>query len=48
LINYAQITNIIAKEHGVDYCEMWYFSDEIDKFLKNRLKMYQGFIGVIV
>lgn len=45
LINYAQISNMIAKEHNVDYDEMWSFSDEIDKFLKNRPKMYPGFIG---
>jgi len=45
LINYAQISNMIAKKHGVDYDEMWSFSDEIQKFLGNRPKMYPGFIG---
>lgn len=45
LINYAQISNMIAKEHNVDYDEMWSFSDEIHKFLKNRPKLYPGFIG---
>ena len=45
LINYAQISNIIAKKHGVDYDEMWSFVDEIHKYLGNRPKMYPGFIG---
>lgn len=45
LINYAQISNILAKKHGVDYDEMWSFSDEIHKFLRNRPKMIPGFIG---
>ena len=45
LINYAQISNIIAKKHGVDYDEMWTFADEIQKFLGNRPKMFPGFIG---
>ena len=45
LINYSQITNVIAKSHGVDYDEMWTFSDEIHKILGNRPKMYPGFIG---
>lgn len=45
LINYAQISNILAKKHGVDYDEMWSFSDEIHKFLRNRPKMFPGFIG---
>lgn len=45
LINYAQISNIIAKKHGVDYDEMWQFSDEIHEFLGNRPKMFPGFIG---
>lgn len=45
LINYAQISNMIAKKHGVNYDEMWSFSDEIHKFLGNRPKMYPGFIG---
>jgi UDP-N-acetyl-D-mannosaminuronate dehydrogenase len=45
LINYSQLSNIIAKKHNVDYDEMWEFSDEIHKFLGNRPKMYPGFIG---
>jgi len=45
LVNYAQLSNIIAIEHGVDYDEMWSFSDEIHKFLGNRPKLYPGFIG---
>ena len=45
LINYAQISNVIAKKHGVDYDEMWTFSDEIHKFLGNRPKLFPGFIG---
>ena len=45
LVNYAQLSNIIAIKHGVDYNEMWSFSDEIQKFLGNRPKMYPGFIG---
>ena len=45
LINYAQISNIIAMKHNVDYDEMWLFSDEIHQFLGNRPKMYPGFIG---
>jgi len=45
LINYAQISNMIAKKHGVNYDEMWSFADEIHKFLGNRPKMYPGFIG---
>ncbi len=45
LINYAQISNMIAKKHGVDYDEMWSFADEIHKYLGNRPKMYPGFIG---
>jgi hypothetical protein len=45
LINYAQISNMIAKKHGVNYDEMWSFSDEIHKFLGNRPKMFPGFIG---
>ena len=36
---------MIAIEHGVDYDEMWLFSDEIHKFLGNRPKMFPGFIG---
>jgi len=45
LINYAQLSNLIAKEHKVDYDEMWSFSDEIHNLLGNRPKMYPGFIG---
>ena len=45
LINYAQMSNMIAKKHGVDYDEMWEFSDEIHKFIGNRPKMFPGFIG---
>ena len=45
LVNYAQLSNVIAIKHGVDYDEMWSFSDEIQKFLGNRPKMYPSFIG---
>jgi len=45
LINYAQLSNIIAIQHKVNYDEMWSFADEIHKFLDNRPKMYPGFIG---
>jgi UDP-N-acetyl-D-mannosaminuronate dehydrogenase len=45
LINYAQLSNMIALEHKVDYNEMWSFADEIHKFLGNRPKMFPGFIG---
>ena len=45
LINYAQLSNMIAKEHKVDYDEMWSFADEIQKYLGNRPKMFPGFIG---
>lgn len=45
LINYAQVSNMIAKKHHVDYDEMWSFSDEIHKFLGNRPKLFPGFIG---
>jgi len=45
LINFAQLSNIIARNHGVDYDEMWSFSDEIQKYLGNRPKMFPGFIG---
>ena len=48
LINYAQISNMIARKHMVDYDEMWSFADEIHKFLGNRPKMFPGFIGGIV
>lgn len=45
LINYAQISNMIARKHGVDYDEMWAFSDEIQKYVGNRPKLFPGFIG---
>ena len=45
LINYAQISKIIADKFNVDYDEMWTFSDEIHQILGNRPKLYPGFIG---
>ena len=45
LINYAQLSNMIAIENGVNYDEMWSFADEIHKYLGNRPKMFPGFIG---
>ena len=45
LINYAQLSNMIALEHKIDYDEMWSFADEIHKLLGNRPKMFPGFIG---
>ena len=45
LVNYAQLSNMIAIQHGVDYDEMWSFSDEIQEFLGNRPKMFPGIIG---
>tara|TARA_A100001037_G_C15113613_1_gene620271 strand:- start:576 stop:1337 length:762 start_codon:yes stop_codon:yes gene_type:complete len=45
LINYAQLTNMIAIQYGVNYDEMWKFSEEIHELLGNRPKMYPGFIG---
>ena len=45
LVNYAQISNLIAQKFDVNYDEMWSFSDEIHKFLGNRPKMFPGFIG---
>ena len=45
LVNYAQLSNMIATEYGVDYDEMWDFSHEIHKFLGNRPKMFPGIIG---
>ena len=45
LINYAQLSNLIAIKHKINYDEMWSFSDEIHKNLRNRPKMYPGFIG---
>ena len=45
LINYAQMSKMIAKKYKVDYDEMWSFADEIQKRLGNRPKMYPGLIG---
>jgi len=45
LINYAQLSNVIALKNKIDYDEMWSFSDEIHENLGNRPKMYPGFIG---
>ncbi len=45
LINYAQISKMIADKFKVNYDEMWTFSDEIHKFVANRPKMFPGFIG---
>jgi UDP-N-acetyl-D-mannosaminuronate dehydrogenase len=45
LINYAQLSNMIAIKHKINYDEMWSFADEIHKFLGNRPKMFPGFIG---
>ena len=45
LIAYAQKTKMIADNYDVDFDEMWAFSDEIQKFLNNRPKMYAGMIG---
>tara|TARA_Y100001936_G_scaffold251206_1_gene306301 strand:- start:3984 stop:4775 length:792 start_codon:yes stop_codon:yes gene_type:complete len=45
LVNYAQLSNMIAIQYNVDFDEMWTFSDEIHKFLNNRPKMFPGFIG---
>jgi len=45
LITYAQLSNMVAIQNGVNYDEMWSFADEIHKFLGNRPKMYPGFIG---
>ncbi|MFZ0184994.1 MAG: hypothetical protein WAL88_09215 [Nitrosotalea sp.] len=45
LINYAQLSNMIAIQNKVNYDEMWSFADEIHKFLGNRPKMFPGFIG---
>ena len=39
------MSKMIAKKYNVDYDEMWSFSDEIQKFLGNRPKMFPGFIG---
>ena len=45
LINYAQMSKIVANKFSVDYDEMWSFSDEIHAFLGNRPKLFPGFIG---
>ena len=45
LINYAQLSNMIAIQNNVDYDEMWSFAEEIHKYLGNRPKMFPGFIG---
>jgi len=45
LITYAQLSNMMAIEHKVNYDEMWSFADEIHKYLGNRPKMFPGFIG---
>jgi len=45
LVNYAQLSNMIAIEHGANYDEMWSFSDEIHRFLGNRPKMFPGYIA---
>ena len=45
LINYAQLSNMIAVKNKVNYDEMWSFADEIHKYLGNRPKMFPGFIG---
>ena len=45
LINYAQMSKMIATKNHVDYDEMWTFSDDIEKFLGNRPKMRPGYIG---
>ncbi|MGI0022143.1 MAG: hypothetical protein ACRD9Q_04695 [Nitrososphaeraceae archaeon] len=45
LINYAQLSNMIAIKNKVNYDEMWSFADEIHKYLRNRPKMFPGFIG---
>ena len=45
LINFAQLSNMLAIKNNVNYDEMWSFADEIHKFLGNRPKMFPGFIG---
>ena len=45
LITYSQISKLIADKHNVDYDEMWKFSEEIQKYLGNRPKMFPGIIG---
>lgn len=44
LINYAQISNMIASKYKVNYDEMWSFAEEIQKFIGNRPKMFPGHI----
>ena len=44
LINYAQISKIVADKFDVDYDEMWSFSNEIHKFLGNRPIIFPVFI----
>ncbi len=39
LINYSQLSNIIAIKNRVNYDEMWSFSDEIHENLGNRPKL---------
>lgn len=45
LINYAQLTNLVARKFSVDYDEMWQYAAPIQKFLENRPKMFPGYIG---
>jgi len=45
LINYAQLSNMIAIKNKINYDEMWSFSNEIHNFLGNRPRMYPGYIG---
>ena len=45
LINYAQLTNLIVRDYGVNYDEMWEYAAPIHKFLGNRPKMFPGYIG---
>ena len=45
LITYAQLSNMIAIKNKINYNEMWTYADEIQKLLKNRPKMFPGFIG---
>lgn len=44
LINYAQITKMICEKEGIDFDEIWEFSDEIHEILGNRPKMFPGII----
>ncbi len=45
LITFAQLSNMVAINHKVNYDEMWSFADEIHRYLGNRPKMFPGFIG---